>query len=111
MPEVNLGSLEETILLIVLVMQEDAYGVSVAEEYQTRSGRSISIPAIHTVLKRLEKKGLVNSHMGGATAERGGRQKRIFEITKMGYKLLTDLRSTREELWKVAPQFNFSWIS
>jgi len=108
MSEQTIGSLEETILLIVLVMQEEAYGVSIAEEYQQRSGKRISIPAIHTVLKRLEKKGLVTSKMGGATQERGGRKKRIFEVTKAGYKILSELRETRESLWKMAPKFTLS---
>ena len=110
MSDISIGSLEETILLIVLIMQGEAYGVSVAEEYQQRSGKAISIPAIHTVLSRLENKGLVSSRMGGATTERGGRKKRIFEITKAGYKVISDLRATREELWKVAPQFNLQFI-
>lgn len=104
----SIGSLEETILLIVLVMQEEAYGVSVGEEYQKRTGKSISIPAIHTVLKRLEKKGFLTSSMGGATAERGGRKKRLFEITKSGYKIIAELRDTRNDLWKLAPQFNMA---
>lgn len=104
MNDSSIGSLEETILLIVLVMQDDIYGVSVVEEYQQRTGKSISIPAIHTVLKRLEKKGFVTSKMGGATTERGGRKKRIFEITKSGYKILSDLKETRDSLWEMAPE-------
>ncbi len=106
MNDSSIGSLEETILLIVLVMQEDVYGVSVVEEYEKRTGKTISIPAIHTVLSRLEKKGFVSSQMGGATSERGGRKKRIFEITRTGYKILTELKATRDELWEMAPQFN-----
>lgn len=102
----NLGSLEETILLIVLAMPDEAYGVSVAEEYQFRSGKTISIPAIHTVLTRLEKKGFLTSKMGGATADRGGRKKRLYEITPFGYKVLSELRETRETLWNIAPKFN-----
>ena len=103
----NLGSLEETILLIVMAMPEEAYGVSVAEEYQQRSNKSISIPAIHTVLSRLEKKGFVSSKMGGATTERGGRKKRLYEVTAFGYRTLSELRETREKLWEIAPKFNF----
>lgn len=102
----SIGSLEETILLIVLIMPDEAYGVSVVDEYQKHTGKSISIPAIHTVLKRLEKKGFLRSKMGGATTERGGRKKRLFEITKSGYKILADLRETRNELWKLAPKIN-----
>jgi PadR family transcriptional regulator PadR len=70
----GLGFLEETILLLVLVMDGEAYGFSVSEAYEQHTGKSISISAVHTVLSRLEKKGLVKSQMGGATAERGGRR-------------------------------------
>lgn len=100
----SIGTLEETILLLVLVMQDEAYGVSVGEEYQRHTGKSISIPAIHTVLKRLEKKGFLTSTMGGATTERGGRKKRLFEITKSGYKIIAELRDSRNDLWKLAPK-------
>lgn len=107
MSNLSLGNLEETILLLVLVLRDDAYGVSVAEEYQRRYNKSISIPAIHTVLGRLEKKALVTSRMGGATAERGGRKKRLFEVTRYGYKVLCDLRDARAQLWDMAPNLTF----
>ncbi len=102
----GVGILEETVLLIVLAMKDEAYGVSVAEEYMSRTGRSISIPAIHTVLKRLEIKGYLSSSFGGATTDRGGRKKRLFEVTKFGYKTLEELRQTREELWQLAPKYS-----
>ena len=54
----NLGHLEESILLMVMIV-EDAYGVSIATAYEKHTNNSISIPAIHTVLKRLEGKGMV----------------------------------------------------
>ena len=108
MSGITIGNLEETILLIVLVMPDEAYGVSITEEYQNRLNKSISIPAVHTVLRRLERKGLLNSKMGGATTERGGRKKRIFEVTKVGYKILSDLKATRDSLWQMAPKFSTS---
>lgn len=104
----SLGSLEEIILLIALSMEKEAYGVSVAEKYKQLTGRKISIPAIHTVLKRLEKKGFLSSKMGGATPERGGRKKRLYEVTKYGYKTLIELRSTRNQLWNIIPKLNFN---
>ena len=104
----TLGNLEELILLVVLVLNGEAYGVSVTEEYFQRTGRNISIPAVHTVLKRLEKKGLVTSRMGGSTTERGGRKKRLFEITPYGYRVLAEIQQSREQLWKVAPKLGFT---
>ena len=104
----SIGSLEETILLLVLIHQGEAYGVSIRDAYVDHSKRSITIPAVHTVLKRLEKKGFLNSKMDGATAERGGRRKRIFEVTPHGYKVLQELRASREQLWAAAPKLSFN---
>jgi len=101
----NLGQLEESILLVVMIVEE-AYGVSVAEAYSLQTGRSISIPAVHTVLKRLEKKGFVKSHMGESSPERGGRRKRIFEATPYGYKVIAQIRETRMRLWSLIPKLN-----
>jgi len=105
----NLGNLEETVLLIVAVMPEEAYGYTVSEEYFSNMGSRISISAIHTVLKRLEKKGLIHSEMGGATAERGGRRKRIFKVTTVGMKTLETLQENRMKLWNMMPKLNFSY--
>ncbi|MCB0656781.1 MAG: helix-turn-helix transcriptional regulator [Saprospiraceae bacterium] len=101
----QLGNLEETVLLIVMILDE-SYGVSVAEAYFDKTGNSISIPAIHTVLKRLEKKGLVKSVMGGASPERGGRRKRIFDATPYGYKVASALMESRKHLWSLIPKLD-----
>lgn len=104
----NLGSLEEAILLLVAVLQGDAYGYVLSEEYQKHFGSRISISAVHTVLKRLEDKGLISSEMGGATSERGGRRKRIFKVTESGRSILEDLQSRRMRLWGMLGQVKFS---
>lgn len=106
----NLGNLEETILLIVAVMPDEAYGFSVSEEYLKHMGSRISISAVHTVLKRLEKKGFIRSEMGGATAERGGRRKRIFVITKLGRTTLESIQENRMKLWNMMPKLNFNAV-
>ena len=72
----QLGNLEEAVLLIALYLDE-VYGVSVAEEYKRQTGQGISIPAIHTVLRRLEDKGMLKSRMGEASPERGGETEEI----------------------------------
>lgn len=100
----NLGSLEESVLLLVAVMQGQAYGYVLSEEYHKHFGNRISISAIHTVLKRLEEKGLIHSEMGGATMERGGRRKRIFKVTNSGTATLEDLQSRRMKLWGMLGQ-------
>lgn len=100
---VQLGYLEETVLLLIMVMEDEAYGFSVAEAYKTHLGKSISISAIHTVLSRLEKKGLIVSSMGGASEERGGRRKRIFTATDDGKTVIAELKASRQLLWNRIP--------
>jgi len=101
----QLGNLEESLLLIVMI-EKEAYGVSVAEAYEKQMGKSISIPAVHTVLKRLEQKGLLKSQMGEASPERGGRRKRIFEATPHGYRTVAYLRDNRLRLWSLIPKLD-----
>ena len=96
---IYLGELEELILLMVALLDEEAYGVSITEQLHKQAGREISISAVHAVLHRLEEKGFVKSKMGGASTERGGRKKRIFTITAYGRNALTDLRDTRNLIW------------
>ncbi len=99
----QLGYLEETLLLLIMVMEEDIYGFSVTQAYTQHTGKSISISAVHTALSRLEKKGLIQSEMGGATDERGGRRKRMFKYTESGRSLIIQLKESREKLWAQIP--------
>ena len=97
-----LGNLEEAVLLIALYLDE-VYGVSVAEEYHKQTGHDISIPAIHTVLRRLEDKGLLKSNMGEASPERGGRRKRLYVATAHGRNVIREIRNERVRLWSKIP--------
>ena len=99
----GLGYLEETILLIVMSMNDEVYGFSVSEAYKQHMGKSISISAVHSVLSRLEKKKLIKSYMGGATAERGGRRKRLFEATDQGREVIAEIKAARQKLWNLIP--------
>lgn len=104
----QLGNLEETILLLVLGLDEaGAYGVSIAEAYEQEMGKSISIPAIHTVLKRLESKKLIDSELGEATKTRGGKRKRLYKINRAGYATLQEIQFSRQRLWQAAPKLQF----
>ncbi|NQZ75632.1 MAG: helix-turn-helix transcriptional regulator [Ekhidna sp.] len=102
----QLGYLEETVLLLIMTMTDDAYGFSVSEEYKNHTGKSISISAIHTVLSRLEKKGLITSAMGGASEERGGRRKRIFSSTPVGKEVIRTIKDSRQVLWSQIPDLS-----
>ncbi|MEO9485766.1 MAG: PadR family transcriptional regulator [Ekhidna sp.] len=101
-----MGALEEMVILIAAAAKEEAYAVSIAREYTLRTNQEISIPAIHTVLKRLETKGFLRSYESAPTAERGGRKKRLYQITTSGYSLVAELRHQREELWSVIPKMS-----
>jgi PadR family transcriptional regulator, regulatory protein PadR len=98
-----LGEFEEIVLLTVAVLGEGAYSVSITNELDEQSGRSVSLSAVHAALHRLEEKGMLNSHLGDATAERGGRRKRLFSVTAKGSRTLHEIRAVREQLWKAIP--------
>ncbi|GAB4031769.1 PadR family transcriptional regulator [Spirosoma gilvum] len=98
-----LGEFEEVVLLTVAVLDEEAYGVSVTQEIEQKTGRSVGFSTVHTTLQRLEEKGFLSSQMGGATAERGGRRKRFFTVTAAGRKALAEVKQVREELWNALP--------
>ena len=98
---IYLGELEELILLMVALLNKEAYGVSITVELRKQADRDITISAAHAVLHRLEEKGFVKSRMGGASAERGGRRKRLFSITAYGRNALEELRDTRTAIWSL----------
>ncbi len=103
MKETRLGEFEEVILLLVGILDLEAYAFNIAEEFEKQSGRPVAIGAVHSTLNRLEKKGFLTSEMGGATKERGGRRKRIYTITAFGLQVLKDAKNFRVSLWSQYP--------
>ena len=97
--EDSLGSLEHIVLLAVMRLGSEAYGMTVRREIERATGRDISIGAVYATLTRLESKGLINSYAGEPTAERGGRAKRYFRMTADG---TTALRNTHEIILKMS---------
>jgi DNA-binding PadR family transcriptional regulator len=79
-----LGEFEHIIVLALLRLQDQAYGVTVRREIESRTRREVSIGAVYATLDRLERKGYVKSHRGDPTPERGGRSKRFFRVTATG---------------------------
>lgn len=102
-----LGEFEELILTMVGILQEEAYGNAIVTEIRDRVGREVNLSAVHVTLYRLEDKGLVKSRMGGATNARGGRRKRIFQVTNAGMATLRAMKEARLDLWKLIPQLKF----
>jgi len=93
-------------------LNEDAYGISIKDDIESRLNRKVSVGAMRTALKRLEKKGFLDSAFGEATAVRGGKRKRYFKVTPYGQKVLTQVMHTRKSLWEAIPnmslEFKFS---
>lgn len=100
----NLGELQELVMLAVGVLYDDAYGVSIKEEIERQTGRSITLSTVHAALNRLEDKGFLISRMGGATEERGGRPKRLFRVTAYGKQALEESRTMRNRMWESIPR-------
>lgn len=96
----SLGEFEQMILLAVLQCGEDAYGVSVEQELTRRTKRSVAAGAIYVTLDRLEKKGLLTSHLTDPIAERGGRAKRCYKVTRPAFAALKHSRRALISLWE-----------
>ena len=99
-----LGEFEELVLTVVGILREEAYGNAIVTEIKQRVGRDVNLSAVHVTLYRLEDKGYVKSSMGGATNSRGGRRKRIFQVTNAGIATLQAMKEARTDLWKLVPQ-------
>ncbi len=99
-----LGEFEELVLTMVGILKDEAYGNAIVTAIKERVGRDSTLSAVHVTLYRLEDKGLVKSAMGGATNARGGRRKRIFQVTNAGIATLRSMQSARVDLWKLIPQ-------
>ena len=103
-----LGEFEEVVLLIVAILNGHAYSVNIIKEIEGRLNRNVSLGAIQTVLKRLEAKGLLRSDFGEATKVRGGKRKRLYEITALGQQVLDETRAQRNSLWDAIPSLSFN---
>lgn len=101
----NLGEFEELVLLIVLILQEEAYVLKIKDEVYSQIKRSVAMGALHSTLSRLEKKGFLESEMMGATQERGGRRKRIYQLTGTGKAILKEAKEQRQMLWNQVPDY------
>lgn len=96
--KIYLGPFEETVLLAVINLGTNAYGVTIRQKVDEVTGRTTSIGAIYTTLDRLEEKGYVSSWIGEATAVRGGRAKKYFRVEGAGTRALDDVQRRRAML-------------
>ncbi|MEM6378626.1 MAG: helix-turn-helix transcriptional regulator [Bacteroidota bacterium] len=102
----HIGEFEELVLLIIILLGEEAYGLSIRKALEERANRTVTIGAVHGTVNRLEKKGLLTSHMGGATDSRGGRRKRLFTITTTGKESLKRSQDLKVNLWMQIPELS-----
>ncbi|MBO6659991.1 MAG: helix-turn-helix transcriptional regulator [Roseivirga sp.] len=99
MKKTKLGEFEELVLLTVIVLKEDAYGVEIKRELEERLNETLSVGSIQSALKRMEEKGFLKSEFGEATAVRGGKRKRIYTATPLAVQTLEEIKEVRSQLW------------
>jgi len=99
-----LGSFELIVMLALMRLGEDAYGVPISREIEESSGREAALASVYATLERLESKGLVSSELGEPTPERGGRAKKYFHVTVKGLREVRQMQRALMKLWKRVPQ-------
>jgi PadR family transcriptional regulator PadR len=98
-----LGEMELMVLLAVVRLSDDAYGVPISKELLILAGRDVALGSIYAALERLTQKGFVTSSLGDSTPERGGRAKRYFRVTPAGVRALKMTRTALINLWSGIP--------
>jgi PadR family transcriptional regulator, regulatory protein PadR len=99
-----LGEFELMILLAMINLGDEAYGVPISRELEAQRGRDVSVGSVYAALDRLENKGLVASSLGDPTPERGGKAKRYFRVTKEGLRQVHETRRVLSKLWQALPE-------
>lgn len=102
-----LGEFELMLLLAVIHLGDDAYGVPISRELEKHRGKDVAVGSVYAALERLESKGLVTSTLGDPTPERGGKAKRFFRITKEGLRQVHETRRVLTRLWHTIPDLKF----
>jgi PadR family transcriptional regulator PadR len=99
-----LGGFELLVLLALMGLEHEAYGVPIAEAIRASSGRDVAAGSVYITLERLERKGLLTSRLGEPTAERGGRAKTYFRATAKGLREARQAQRTLVNLWQGVPK-------
>jgi PadR family transcriptional regulator PadR len=100
----QLGNFELMVMLVLIRLGENAYGVPICEELEKRTGRDVAIGSVYAALERLEDKGFVASLLGEPTPERGGRAKKYFRVTARGLKEVRETQRSLMKLWYGLPE-------
>jgi PadR family transcriptional regulator PadR len=97
---------EELIMLSILRLRSEAYLVAITGHLSGIMGHTIMLTSVHLPLTRLEKMGFITSELGEATAVRGGRRKKIYRITKTGFRALSEHKRINDALWAAYPSLS-----
>jgi len=97
---------EEYILLAVMRLQDEAYGVAIRNQLKLVTGETWAFGAVHVMLTRLEKKALLESSLADPTPQRGGRSKRIYKMTSLGVKTLEQIKQMQDKVWSGMSEFS-----
>ena len=97
---------EEIVLITILKLEDDAYGVAIRNKLYEETGTLWSFGSIYTALNTLTRKRLVKKSRGKPTAERGGRHKCLYLVTSEGIKALKEIKKVQESLWSDLPIVN-----
>lgn len=103
-----LGEFEHFVLLSIMQLNDNAYGVTVRRYLKETINRDVSIGALYSTVERLQNKGLITSKKGEAKPERGGKAKRYFSITANGVTTLKETKNRLELMWQKSVAFNMS---
>jgi DNA-binding PadR family transcriptional regulator len=95
----SLGALEQLVLLTIVRLGPDSYGVTIIDELEQHSRKAVLRPSVYLALKRLEARGFIRSRMGEPEARRGGRARRHFEASAAGLKVLRESQRMLTSLW------------
>lgn len=96
----GLGEFEQLVLLAIVHLRGEAYGIPIVEEIERRTGRDAARAAVYVTLRRLEEKGYVSSRMGDPTPERGGKARRYVKILAAGRRALRESRQLADRMWR-----------
>jgi DNA-binding PadR family transcriptional regulator len=95
----GLGEFEQLVLLAIVQLGGDVYGVPIVDEIERRTGRTVSRAAVYVTLRRLEQKGLISARMSEPVPERGGKARRCVRVEPAGLKLLRESRRVLDRMW------------
>jgi PadR family transcriptional regulator, regulatory protein PadR len=95
-----MGEFEQMVLLAILRLGPDAYGMEIRSAIERLTGKDVSYGAVYAALDRMERKGWVSHELGDPTPERGGRSKKYFRVERPGRDALVESRRTLEIMWE-----------